>query len=314
MAQPTNTFSSYDAVGNREDLKDTIYNIDPTDTLFMSSISTSSADSTKHEWQTDSLTAASGANAVIEGDDATTDAAAASTRVFNYTQISDKVARVTGTQGAVIKAGRRDEMAYQVTKRVKELKRDMETSLLANHAAVAGNDTTARELAGVESWIATNESVGTSGSAPTGDGTDARTDGTQRAFTEAQLKAVLASCWDNGGNPDCMMLGSFNKQAASGFTGNATRFKGAEDSKLVASIDVYDSDFGELQIMPSRFQRSRSALILEKDMWAVSYLRDFQISDLAKTGDTQRKQILVEYTLEARSEAANGIVADLTTS
>ena len=173
MAQPADTFSSYDAVGNREDLIDTIYNIDPTDVPFMSGIAHVSADGTKHEWQTDSLTAASATNAVIEGDDATTDASTATTRLDNQCQISDKVARVTGTQNAVVKAGRRDEMAYQVTKRVKELKRDMESSLLANNAKVAGNDTTARELAGIESWIVTNSSGGATATAATGDGTDA---------------------------------------------------------------------------------------------------------------------------------------------
>ena len=211
MAQPADTFSSYDAVGNREDLADVIYDISPMDTPFMSSIAKVNASATFHEWQTDSLAAASSTNAVIEGDDATTDASTPTVRLGNYTQISDKVPRVTGTQRTNDSAGRGDELDYQIMKRAKELKRDMEASLTANNARVAGNDTTARELAGVPAWLATNTSFGAGGADPTGDGTDARTDGTQRAFAEADLRDVLAKCWDEGGNPSLIMTGSFNK-------------------------------------------------------------------------------------------------------
>ena len=314
MAQPADTFSSYDSIGDREDLIDAISDISPTDTPCLTMFGKAKARNTLHEWQTDALAAASATNAVIEGDDATTDASTATTRLGNYTQISDKVARTTGTQEATNKAGRTSEMAYQMAKRSKELKRDMESSITANNARVAGNDTTARELAGIEAWITTNTSLGGSGADPTGDGTDARTDGTQRAFTEAQLKTVLASCWDNGGEPDCLMVGSFNKQKVSGFTGGSTRFDKSEDKKLTAAVDVYASDFGDIKVVPNRFSRSRSALVLQKDMWKVAFLRQYDTVDLAKTGDTERKQLIVEYTLEARNEAASGIIADLTTS
>lgn len=314
MTQPADTFSSYDAVGNREDLSNIIYDISPTMTPFMSRIAKVGATATLHEWQTDSLAAASNANFVIEGDDATTDASTATARLGNYTAISDKVARVTGTQVANDSAGRANEMDYQVMKRSKELKRDCESILLANNAAVAGNDTTARELAGVESWIATNTSAGSGGADPTGDGTDARTDGTQRAFAESDLKDVLASIADEGGEPDVIMVGSFNKQALSAFSGNATRTIDSTDQALNTAVHVYVSDFGNLEVVYNRFQRARSALILDSSMWAMATLRDFQRSPLAKTGDTMREQILVEYTLEARNEKASGIVADLTTA
>jgi len=200
-----------------------------------------------------------------------------------------------------------------VSKRARELKRDMETGLLRNGAEATGDTTTARALGAVPAWVTTNSSVGTGGSDGSL-GNTARTDGTQRAFTEALLKTVVQSCWDSGGDPDCLMLGSFNKQAASTFTGNATRFKGAEDAELVAAIDVYNSDFGEFQIIANRFQRSRDAWLLQKDLWAVAYLRAFQLQDLSKTGDSERKQLLVEFSLESRNEAGSGIIADLTTS
>ena len=316
MAQPSNSFSSYDAVGNREDLIDQIYMVEQTKTPFTSAIAKVTATATKHEWQTDDLAAASDTNAVIEGDDATTDASTATTRLDNQTQISDKVARVTGTQEAVDKAGRSSEMAYQISKRMMELKRDIEKSALANKAKVVGNDTTARVAAGVESWIATNTSAGTGGADPTGDGSDIRTDGTQRAFVEDDLKTVLAACADEGGDPNLILVGSFNKQAMSAFSGNGTKTYEANQQTLNTAIDIYISDFGTLEIRYSPFSRDRSALVLDTSLWAMATLpgRAFMQTDLAKTGDTMRTQILTEWTIESRNESGNGIVADLTTS
>lgn len=314
MAQPSNTFSTYDAVGNREDLSDFITLVSPTRTPFQAGCGRRKATSTKVEWQTDSLAAASGTNAVIEGDDATTDATAATSRLFNYTQILDKVPRVTGTQRAMDSAGRADEMDYQVMKRTKEVKRDFETSLLANNAQVAGNDTTARELGGIETWLATNGSFGTGGSAPTGDGTDTRTDGTNRAISESLLKSVIASCYDSGGEPDTIMVGSFNKQAISEFSGNSTRDITATSKTLVNAIDVYVSDFGRMAIVPNRFQVQESCLVLEMDKFEIADLRPFGREDLAKTGDTDRVQLLMESTLVSLNEEASGILADCTTA
>ena len=313
MSQPSNTFSTYDAVGNREDLSNIIFDISPTETPFVSGIGKNEATSTKHEWQTHSLTAASDSNAVIEGDDATTDASTATTRLYNYTQISDKVARVTGTQDAVNSAGRKREMAFQVMNRGLELRRDIEKRLLANKAYVAGNDTTARETAGIEAWINTNKNAAGDSTAATGDGSDARQAGTARAFNEDYLKSVIQSCWNSGGNPDTIMVGGFNKQTLSGFTGNGTRFN-TNDGELNTAVDVYISDFGTLKVVANRFQNTASALVLDMGMWKLSTLRPMQTNDLAKTGDSERKQIIVEYALEACNEAASGAVYDLTTS
>jgi hypothetical protein len=313
MAVPSNTYLSYSVIGEREDLSDVIYNVDPTDVPFLTSVPRAKATFTLHEWQTDTLASASAANAVLEGDDADPDSMTATTRLSNTCQISDKVPRVSGTAQATINAGRKDELAYQIVKAAKELRRDMESSLLANNAEATGSASVARELGGIEAWINTNTSVGSGGTAGSL-GDNARTDGTNRALTESLLKVELKSCWDNGGDPDCIMVGSFNKQQISTFTGNATRFKEAEDSRLMASIDIYQSDFGELEIIPNRFQVSESCLILQKDMWAVAYLRPVSISNLAKTGDSERRQIIVEYTLESRNEKASGAVFDCTTS
>ena len=318
MALPTNTFSSYTAIGNREDLSDVIYRIDPADTPFMSAVEREKASAVNHEWQTQALASVDTANAVLEGDDATTDAATPTVRLGNICQISDKVARVTGTQQAVEHAGRDDELAYQEMLKGLELKRDMESILCGtNQAKNAGAAATARVTASVLSWIKTNTSKGASGSDPSAaDGTGTRTDGTQRLFTEANLKTVLQSVWNNGGKPDVVMTGGFNKQQFSTFTGRATPTEDTKAKKIVAAVDAYESDFGTIKVAPNRFMRTRDVLVLQTDMWAIAFLngRKMVSVNLAKTGDSERRQILSEYALVSRNEKASGGVFDNTTS
>jgi hypothetical protein len=313
MATPSGTHTSYTVIGEREDLSDIIYNVDPYDTPFMASIRVGEGSQVLHEWQSDSFAAASSSNAVLEGDDATTDTATATTRLSNSMQIADKVARVSGTARASRTAGRADELDYQIEKRAIELRTDVESVVLRNGAEATGDTTTARQCGGIGAWITTNTSNGSGGSDGSL-GNTARTDGTQRDVTEALLKSVIQSQWTNGGKPDCLMCGAHVKQEISTFTGNATRFKTAEDKQLVAAIDLYQSDFGDLEIIPNRFMRSRDLLVLQKDLWAIAYLRPFHFHELAKTGDSDRIQILVEFTLESSNEAGSGAVWDLNTS
>ena len=313
MAQPTNTFDTYDSVGEREDLSDVIYNISPTDTPFLSSAAKTSATAVLHEWQTDALASASTSNAVIEGDEATLDAVTATTRLSNSCQIMDKTVVITGTQEAVDKAGRASELAYQIAKKAKELKRDMEAQITTNNAEVTGSATAAREMGSLGAWVATNDVMGTSGTSGSV-GNTARTDGTQRAFTEDLLKSVIKSVWNEGGDPTMIMVGPFNKQKLSGFTGNSTRFDAGADATLYTSVDVYASDFGQLQVVPNRFSRDRDCYVLDMNYWGIAFLRDFSMHELSKTGDSEKRQLLVEATLESRNEAASGLVADLTTS
>ena len=317
MAQPTGTYATNDMVGIREDLANTIYDISPVDVPFLSSIDHVEATARKHEWQTDVLAAASSSNATIEGDDAPQGSATASVRLDNRTQISTLDARVSGSARSVDTAGRADELEYQMLKKGNELKRDIESALLANKIKVTGNDTLAAELAGIGAWLKTNSSKASDGTDPTAaDGTDARNDGTQRALQESFLKEVLREAWDQGGNPDCLMVGGFNRQKASEFAGNSSSVQKAEDSVLHATFSVYESDFGEIKIIPNRFQRARDGLVLQTDMFAIAHLpgRNMHSFDIAKTGDSDARQILSEYTLEVRNEKSSGIIADLTTS
>lgn len=317
---PANTFATYEAIGNREDLSDMIYRIDPTDTPFMTGVDREKATAVNHEWQTQALAAASSSNAKLEGDDSTTDAVTPTVRLGNICQISTKTARVSGTQQAVDHAGRDNELAYQEMLKGLELKRDMETILVGtNQAKAAGDDTTARKTASVLSWIKTNTSKGgTSAADPSAaDGTGTRTDGTGTipVFTEARLKTVLSSIWTNGGKPGMIFTGAFNKQAFSMFTGRATQTEDTKSKKITASVTAYESDFGDLKIVANRFQRARDVLVLEMDKWAIAYLNGRKMVSLAlaKTGDSDRRSILSEYSLVCRNEKASGGVFDNTT-
>jgi len=316
MAIVANTFTRYSAVGIREDLSNVIYNISPEETPFISNIGRESVKNTYFEWQTDELAAASASNAALEGDDISSfDAVTPTARVGNYTQISTKNVVISGTMEALDKAGRRSELTYQLAKMGSELKRDMESALLANQSPVAGNTTTARRTAGLPAWIKTNTDFGTGGADTAG--VAARTDGTQRAFTEDMLKDVIAQVWESGGTPKMLMVGAFNKQAASGFDGIATRFRdvpAGQQAQIVGAADVYVSDFGTVNIVPNRFQRGRDAFVVDPEYASMAVLRPIAQMELAKTGDAEKRLMLVEYGLKVKNEAAHGIVADLTTA
>jgi hypothetical protein len=311
----TTSTDTYDQVGIREDLVDSIYNVDPTEVPFLSMAPKVKASNTLHEWQTDTFETASD-NKAVEGADATFTPASATVRLTNYTQIAQKTAQISKTLEATDRAGRDKEMNYQMLKRGIEIKRDMETTLVGtNKAKAAGNATTARDIASILSWINTNTSIGGGGADPTGDGTDARTDGTQRAFTEGLLETVIDACWNAGGKPDTVMVGSFNKRAMNAFVGRSTSTDHpAESRSIISAMDVYVSDYGNLKVVPNRFSRARDALVYQRSMWAVAFLRNMSPNEIAPTGDSDKKQIVTEYTLEARNEKSSGLVADLTTS
>ena len=308
------TYQTYTAIGQREDLSDVIYNISPTDTPIMSSVGKSKATAVYHEWQTDSLAAATTNNAAVEGDDATDATMSPTTRLGNYTQIVQKTIKISGTLDAVDKAGRKSEKAYQLAKASAEIKRDIETIISANQGRSAGNSSTARKMGALLSWITTNSSVGTSGADPTTIGVSTRTDGTARSFTETILKDVIQQVYSSGGNPKVLMVGAYQKQAVSAFAGIAAqRFMAPSDAPttIIGAADVYMSDFGTVSVVPNRFMRTRDALVLDPEYAALAYLRPFATNELAKTGDSEKTQILAELTLEVRNEAAHGIAADL---
>jgi hypothetical protein len=302
-------------VGIREDLSNVIHNISPEETPFYSKAAKKAAKNTLVEWQTDSLRA-SAANAHIEGDTTTAEARAATTRLGNYTQIFKNAVVVSDSDDNVDNAGRAKEIAYQTLKIAKEQKLDIEKALFANNARAAGNSTTARELAGAPAWLTTNTVAGSGGADPTGDGTDARTDGTQAAFSQANFDTVMQSIWVAGGKPDTVYLSAFQMNVALGFTGNNNQRSSVQagDERVVKSLAVYVTPWGSVEFMPSRENRSRDVFIMQDNMWEVASLRGTKNVALAKTGDNTTRQVVTELTLCAKNEAANGIIADCTTS
>jgi len=314
------TFTRYDAVGAREDLSDVIYNISPQDTPIMSSIGKTKATAVYHEWQTDSLASANTSNALVEGADATAATLSPTSRIGNYTQIVGKTIQVSGTLEAVDKAGRKSEKAYQLAKASAELKRDIEAIITANQGQSAGNSSTARVMGSLLSYIKTNTNKGsgtTAGADPTTIGVSTRTDGTTRTFQESMLKDVVAKVFTSGGTPSVLMVSPALKQVVSNFTGLAQHRYNSNaggDVTILAGADLYASDFGILQIVPNRFMRTRDALVLDPEYAALAYLRPFQTVELAKTGDSEKTQILAELTLEVKNEAAHGGIFDLSAS
>jgi hypothetical protein len=310
------TYQTYTAIGMREDLSNVIYNISPTDTPFMNSVGKTSATAVNHEWQTDSL-AAVGTNALVEGAAGSDITVTPTVRLGNLTQISGKTVKISGTLDTVNKAGRKSEKAYQLAKVSSEIKRDMEAALLGNTVKSNGNSSTARVLGGLQTWLNTNYSGGTDGTAGNL-GTTARVTGTDRAFTSTILNTVIQSTYTAGGAPTLLLVTPAQKVVASTFTGIATRYRDVpanQQAQIVNAADVYVSDFGILQIVPDRFIPNTDsddvAFLLDPEMAAVAYLRPFQTLELAKTGDAEMTQLLVEYTLEVKNQAAHGIIADL---
>lgn len=312
MAQPTNTFDRYDAVGVKEDLRDAIYNVAPYETPFFSRSKKVKAKQTYHEWQTDTLRS-SAANANIEGDDTVASAVAPTVRLGNYTQIFKNAFTISGTLESTDRAGRAAEAAYQKVKYGREQKLDIEKAMFDNNARVAGSSTVAREMAGAPVWLTSNTDAGVGGVDGTGDGTDARTDGTQRAFDETQFNTVLQSIWENGGNPDTVYLSAAKQTTAAGFTGNAPkRQTDISTGNTYNFVDVYVTAWGRVEFVPSREIRARDVLIVQSDMWEIGELRSMFSEKLAKTGDSEKYQMICELTLCAKNEAASGGVFDLT--
>ena len=326
MPLVSGTSTRYNIKGDREDLADVIYNISPEDTPFLSMAGGGTAKSTLHEWQTDSLADVDTNNAHLEGDEAAFETPTPTVRVGNYTQISRKTAIVSGTVEKINKAGRKSELAFEISKRGREIKRDQESILLSNQGGDPGGVGTARRLASLGAWLksAVNHDTNSGGN-PTytaGVPLAARTDATSgdlRAFTETILKDVIQKVWTNGGDPKILMVGPFNKQAVSTFPGIATRNFDLSNVKprataVIASVDVYVGDLGTVRVVPNRFQRERDAWLLDPDLVSVPTLRPYMKERLSKTGDNIKEMLLVEYTLRVNQEAGLGLAADLTTA
>lgn len=325
MATLANIVQTYTQKGQAEDFENAIYSVTPWETPLLTAFGRGKADGKLHKWQIDVLNAPA-ANAQLEGDDAPAlGSITATVEVGNYTQISRKVVGVSGTMEVVTKYGRTSEMAYQMAKAAKELKSDIDFTISQNSASVAGATGTARQSAGVESWIASNTYV--SASVTTGSTTGyttstglvaAPTDGTaQGSFDESVLKALITQIWSAAtGQVDMIVMAGARKAAmsTSTFAGIATRFRdvgAGQKAQIISGVDLYVSDFGTHKLVPSRNVRSKTVLALNTDYWSVNYLRPFFTKDLAVTGDHMRKMMIAEWCLVSKNEKASGKLRDL---
>ena len=316
MAQPSNTFDSYDVAGIREDLSNVIHDISPEETPFYSSCSKVKATNTNHEWQTDALRS-SAANAHIEGDNTTGEARTPTTRLGNQCQIFKNAVVIPDTDSGLDKAGRASEMAYQTLKIAKEQKLDIEKALFDNNAKVVGSNSAARELAGAPVWFtSTIQNKGSGGAHANGTGSNARTDGAQTVFNQDKFDATMQSIWEKGGNPDTVYLSAFQMNKSLAFTGNNNQRSTVQagNEKVVKSLDVYVTPWGTIEFQPTRENRSRDVFVMQDDMWAVAVLRPTKNVALAKTGDAETRQVVTELTLVCKNEKASGMIADCSTS
>ncbi len=323
MAAITNVYTTGSAVGIREDLTDRIHRVDVEDTPFMSRVGTTKATNTTHEWQTRALNAVDTANAKPEGQSTARAASTNNVRINNLCQISEKNATVSGTLEAVDKAGRDQEMALQMADRTIELRKDMEAILLSNQArnpsASVGGEPV-RQLRGIEAWLRTNTDRST-GATPGADPADpnvtpgtSATDGTQRAFTKDLLLNTMQQVYEAGGDVTLALMGVYNKRVSSGFEGRTGTQIAVGKNEIRQAAGLYDTDFGVIKLVPHRYMRQRTCLLIDPDNVKVAYLRKFVRFPLGKVGDGETRVILSEYTLEMCNEKAHGAVADLTTA
>lgn len=319
MAVVSGTFQTYAAKGIRESLQDIISRVEPEETPLISNAGKATATNTFEEWQTQALAAPDLNNAHVEGDDTSYTAVTPTVRIGNYTQIMKKSFIISETEEKVRKAGRASEINYQKILKGLELRRDAESIMLSNQGASAGDaSTNPRLLGSVLAFIKTNTNIGALGENPTYTNipTDTRTDGTQRAFSETQVKDVLQQMYKSGAKTDMIMVGPVNKQKFSAFAGISQQRTetGRKAATIIGAADYYLSDFGLLAIVPNNFMRERDAIFVDTDYVKIRTLRPYQCEEMAKTGDARKFLCVQEATLEVTNERALGIVADLTTT
>lgn len=298
MPTVSGTLKTFDQVGKREDVEDIIYDISPTNTPMLSSIGTSTASATLHQWLQDEL-AAVGTNAAVEGADAGAASTITQTVKTANTQIFEKVVQVSGTAEAVGTYGRTSDLAYAIAKAGKEIKRDIEHAFVgAGQAGTAGNGSTARQLTSAANQI---------------NAATTNTAGTNRALTEALLLDVLQKCYEEGGEPNQVQVTPSHSVTVAEFaTAGARRRDFGEGTMLVNAVDVIVSPFGQVSVVPNRFLDANTVLVLDTEYWSRAVLRPMQTIVLAKTGDSDKRQMLTELTLVCENDKASGKIDALT--
>lgn len=311
------TATTATAVGERETLADIIYKVDSDETPIFSAMQKETSNGVFTEWQVQEL-ASAGANAVAEGADMSDTGVTATVRLGNYHTISQKGYIVSKTLDAVDKAGRAREVAYQRVLKGLELRRDIEHMVGNTDQARAAGAT--RQSASLSCWV-TNGSVGAgSGAFATGDGTDTITAGTARALTLALLDDAVQDAWTDGGSPSMLVCSATNRanisdlaQAGTNLVTNQVNTTANKAPSFVGSVSVYMTDFGTLDITPSRFMGNDRVFVIDPNFVCLSTIngRNFSENDIANTGDAEKSQIICEWALKVKAPKAHGAIFDL---
>lgn len=289
-------FTTYDAVGIKEDVSDVISDISPTKTPFQTMIGSGKAKQRHFEWQEDEL-AAPRDNAKVEGFDAVDATLAPTVLRDNYTQIFEKTIKISATEDSVDQYGRAKETAYQLTKASKELKRDVERAYIGvAQAKSAGSSSTPRRTASVTNQIDASVTVDAGGV----------------ALTEAMVLEAGQLAYEAGGEPNVLMVKPSDSLIVAGFAGAAGRTREiGNEKKLVNVVDLYVSPFGEYKVVLNRFQLDSIALLFDPAMWEERVLRPFTRETLAKTGDNSKHMIVGEKGLAHKNFKADALITDL---
>lgn len=318
MAKVSNAFTSYSAVGNREDLSNAIYNIDPFDTPIMSMGRRRNVKNRTFDWQTEFLPAVDTNNAQVEGFQLANSVAQPTIRLSNTTQISKRDATVSGSQEESDAAGKGSEMAHQMAMQSKVLKNDMEAIMSSRQARVNGDDAgpTARKTEAIAHWIARAvDKNSVAGAAVIGvtsglpvvstDAFAAVAGGSQVAMTEVLVGDAMQAAYTNGANPTNFVVPPAIKRTISTFVGRDTTQVIVGRTEVVQTVDVIATDFGRIKVMPSRWIPNDIAYILDPDYFAVGFFRNFRQYPMAKVGDAETRMILSEWGIEMRNPLAH---------
>ena len=312
------TFTTSSAVGEREDLSDIIYRIDPSETPLFTAAAKETTSGVTTEWQVQELAAAVDTNHVNEGADYSYVNPTATTRLSNVHQIAAQAASVSNTLDVVDKAGRDRETAYVKVIKGLEQRRDIEKSLFKNEAKSASDP---RKTAKLLTWLTNGDKPSDMGHA-TGDGSDtADLTGTARALTLAQIEAAIKEAYEDGGSPSLLLMSPANKVAFSGLSSgsvatNQITTTAPQEAAIVGSVSMFLSDFGTVEAVVDRQAPNSEMYVIDTDYVAIGTLpgRNFAVSDVAATGDATKFAIITEYALIVRAPKAHAFIFGLNTS
>jgi hypothetical protein len=319
-----NAFTTYSAQGNREDLSDKIYNIDPFDTPVVSMAARRTVKNRQFDWQTENLPVVDLANARVEGFELDRRAPTPTIRRSNVTQISSRDATVSGSQEASDAAGKNSEMAHQMAMQSKALKSDIEAITCSKQARDDGTDAVGaplprktesfpHQIARTQDKALVNNAAVFPVANRTGCPTTALGAGSvwtpiaaPLEFTEVMIGDAMEVAYANGAEPTKLVVPPGIKRTISTFKGRESSQIMVGKTEVVATVDIIATDFGRITVLPSRWiQGGDIALQIDPEYVAIAFFRTFRQYPIAKVGDAETRMILAEWGVECRNGMAH---------